>query len=409
MHVVSISILFFCKLFFQVDILLALFSAFMALKNYQNKEIFFIYYLFIVISNSFYFLLIFNMLLFLIFLYEKKYILKLEQAYFLLLILGLGLITFFNISSLYDILRLLIIASSFIIFFVNIQYLNIKSIDRKLFIIYVLLIIAQIVNIFFLGLTDRGSIFVGTENTAVVIFLIFTLYLLYSQVLNVYYKYLTLFLYLVFLSTTESRTVIMVILLMLYTYIISMIKKHKSSIIIISAFIITFSLISFNSINLENNRTFNFISQVLSLYNDTDINELEIENLYSIDIRGRLLSEGIGKVTEKPLLGHGVIYPDTLKELKSDESGMSSFHNIILDVLVTYGVLGFVMIFIWFIFLSLHLQNNNFKHNLHIVLIWIFLLLSILQPYFFNSQIITLFYLFLFLNYKGTLINETRN
>ena len=90
------------------------------------------------------------------------------------------------------------------------------------------------------------------------------------------------------------------------------------------------------------------------------------------------------KLLEKPLLGHGVVNPDYYV----GKEEMVSFHNSFSDILVTYGIFGALII----LFMIAYLLNKfNLKgSNYFIISLFAFIILSVLQPIFFNITVMSL-------------------
>lgn len=321
--------------------------------------------------------------------------------YFILTIFTLSILTIFHYNSLHDILRLLIMFSSFAIFFLSIERINKLFVDKYIFLIYLILFIAEITNIYLLNMPERDSIFNGGENIPIVIFLLLATYLFFSNTLTKYHKSLVGILYLMLIYSTDSRSVLIILITLTGLLVFKILLRYNKFIIL---FLLLFVSIILTTVTININADYND-SRILSLIRD--IEKVDLSNIYEyekIDIRGLIYIEALDKISNAPLVGSGVVTPIVIKEEFGDK-GMSSFHSSLFDVLVTYGFFGLIAIVVFFSYLFKKLiANNREKLFFYIFIIVPFVVLSLIQPYFFNLQIISLLYVLLFI---GSRENQT--
>ena len=321
---------------------------------------------------------------------EKGRISKL-LFYLILTTFILGILTIINYHSLHDILRLLIIFSSFAIFFLSIERINKLFVDKYIFLIYIILFIANITNIYLLNAPERYSIFIGSENIAIIILLLLATYLFFSNTLTRYHKSLVGILYLIFIYNTDSRSVLVVLITLTALLVFKILISYNKYIIL---FILLFIYIIFTTVTININYN---DGRMLSLIGDIEKVDLSnIDEYGKIDIRGPIYIEALERISNAPFVGSGVLSPEVFKDEK-----MSSFHSALFDILVTYGFFGFISIVIFYSYLLKNLIANNREKLFFYIFITVpFAVLSLIQPYFFNVQAIILFYLLLFVESK---------
>lgn len=396
---IALVLFFISKIFYQYDLVGGIIFAILALVNIRKKEQFLVYYMLLISTNTGYLIILFNTSIIFFSLANMKF--NKYKIHFILFVSTLFLLTLlFHFNSVHDALRLVIVFTSAAIFFYNIKKLDKIFLDKFTFYIYLCLVMAQMINIYLLDISVRGSVFSGGENIAIIIFSFFVLRLYYSQYITMYQKTLSTFLYIIFLLHTESRSSIIVVAILGITFL-----YNKFKIINIYTFPLFGILLSIIIVGIDymptegSGRIINTVNTLISI---KDRGELTNISAYAeIDIRGRINAEAIERISEHPFVGSGVVNPTVLEELADKHGGMSSFHNGLFDILVTYGFIGFIGFLLWFFYLAKFLisKRPNLKQY-YIAHFSLFFLIGLVQPYLFNVQISSFFYLFLFLVYK---------
>ncbi|MBY7800192.1 O-antigen ligase family protein [Vibrio fluvialis] len=330
-------------------------------------------YCFIVLSNSAFSLIIANLLVIMFFLLSSINKLKLDRTFFLVNVLFLIILlqSLINYQSFYDLLRWVSLFSTWNLIFAM-QNQSPRFVIGKMPILFVSLIFANFIYINFISDNVRLSIFSGSENIALMIFLSMSV-VLYKTNNKLWILCAILFLY-----NLESRSIFIIPLILIVVQILYNKGYRFKALIIMPIFVFLFY--SFAQYNLESrvSRVFNDVESLLFI-ND-------IESLSKIDTRGVLILEGVEKIKEKPIFGHGVIKPDFFKVYEPD-AAMATYHNVLIDLLVTYGFAGTMVIFIAIFLCCNYVRIRYDSSGFNLLLVC--LISSLFQPYFFNVQVVS--------------------
>jgi glycerol-3-phosphate acyltransferase PlsY len=272
---------------------------------------------------------------------------------------------------------------------------NVKLNDKNIYQVYIVTVLAQFIYGFLNSVSDfRGSIFVGTENIAIAVFYLLMLYSVFSEELSKRKKYIAVFMYLLFLLNTDSRTILLVFFVIIFIGLRSI--SLKKNILIFSAF----SIIVFFQLNNYNKAFFEKFSRVSTLLDNLSLVDYRtLGNVENLDVRAVLYIEAIKKVKEKPFFGTGVVNPSFFSD-KGDK-GISSYHSSIADILVTYGFFGLIIITLMLFYI---LKNSGFPKDKFIFYSFIgIIILSIVQPIFFNIQAISLLFFMIYIRKTSNL------
>lgn len=333
-------------------------------------------YIFVVLSNSTYALLVANAVLVALFIFVSFKNNRINSTFVIINILFAFLLiqSVFNYKSIYDILRWFVLYFSWTLLF-TMPLLADDTYKKKIPFIFLSLLVANFLYLTFLSDNYRMSIFSGSENIALMIFFVM------SMIVVKLGKYRYLIFLPLFLFYMDSRTIFVIptvyILLRLFVY-----KGNRFKSLIFSLFL-SFSFFCFVSLNPEA-RISEVVSDSTQLLYAQDLTDLE-----KIDSRGFLLVEGIGKFKDEIWFGHGVIKPDFFKIYEPDIK-MATYHNVIIDLLVTYGLTGSIIVFL-IIYLNLKYIFVNFDLEFFVIILTC-LVSSIIQPYFFNIQVISMIF-----------------
>jgi len=189
---------------------------------------------------------------------------------------------------------------------------------------------------------------------------------------------------------SESRTALFVpviISIVLFIHNISIRNVIKFSLLFsLTAFIVIYT-VDLDSISSD--RKFRIVENLTTLTSDG----ISFESLANTDTRGALIVEGAEKISKNVIFGHGVVHPELFKVIEPDIK-MANFHNIIIDILVTYGLVGLLMFGLFFVIFYTEKRPSQTKglayYNATFLL---FFLTAILQPYIFNVHALSLFML----------------
>ncbi|WP_215407936.1 O-antigen ligase family protein [Vibrio gigantis] len=221
---------------------------------------------------------------------------------------------------------------------------------------------------------SRGSTFVGSENIALFILYLFAL-LFWARGEKFYFLFL-----LCYLALSESRTGIVILII---HFALVALFYHRDVlfryILIVTILTIPFYYV-FSSLDVSDNR----MVKAFDIFERLIVMD-DFESLASLDSRGIMIVEGIEKIKLNPMFGNGVLNPEYFQMYYPDIT-MATFHNSIIDLLVTYGFIGSAI----FIFIFILIVKNNDKQVYFIILM--FSIISIIQPLVFNLQIIGFLY-----------------
>jgi hypothetical protein len=376
-----------------VDILgavTAVIFLFCLLDKNNHKEI---SYVILILSNSIYAIILVNLILLVISIFNCIKEREIDRNYFSVLIV-LSLLTFqtiINFNSLYDGLRLVSIVLTITTVFYIMPILKDNSYERYLLFTISTLLLSNVFFINFISDNSRVSIFTGSENIALMIFYIMTLLLFHRG------RRLAPFLILLIFSFfAESRTLIILPLLHVFIYLLVHRRIRIGYVLVFTFFIGMFTF--YLSTTEGDSRVFRALDNIETISQIKGLSELEI-----VDPRGALVIEGIKKYHQKPLFGHGVIKPDFFK-LREPDSSMPTYHNSLIDLLVTYGLVGLIIFILAIYFVYKKIIFSYGKE--FVVLFFLVLGLSLIQPYIFNLQVMTLLFTSVFIFNKKARKNE---
>jgi len=189
---------------------------------------------------------------------------------------------------------------------------------------------------------------------------------------------------------SESRTAVLIpviISIVLFIHSISMRNIIKFSLLFsLTAFIVIYTA---DMDSISNDRKFGIVENLTTLTSSG----ISFESLSNIDTRGTLILEGAEKISKNVIFGHGVVHPELFGIIEPDIK-MANFHNIIIDILVTYGAVGLLVFSLFFVIFYTEKRPSKTKDIAYYNAIFLlFFLTAILQPYIFNVQALSLFML----------------
>jgi len=377
---------------FILSVILMIISLYSLNKQTKNS---FNYYLLLLLTNSGYIILLSSCLLMVGYILNKRSSPKFVfvELYFFVFCVLLFLFFFVGDRGLHDYLRYLLLIMSPAFFLFNFRRILLANkVKLDIFPIFIVCVLSNLIYTIVIG-NERNSIFNGSENIALIIFTFMYLLLLgqkYSTKLTI----LSSCFFMLFLFSLSSRSTLIIIVILGAVYLLSLKLKLKN------IFFVVFSIISlsfvygnfFDSIqgNAKAIRMFSIIDSVIAI-DPSIVLDLDFSELNHVDVRARLWSEALALTYEKPLLGHGVVNPKVFSD--KPNSGMSTFHSSIFDMLATYGIAGLLLVF-GFLFLFYRSVRKMLVGNKYLVrsVFYSFIILSLIQPYLLNIQVFTLLF-----------------
>ncbi len=304
--------------------------------------------------------------------------------------LVLGFLSFKNFHAYHDILRFVTLILILPIGFVFYRYpYNERRTSFRILYTFMTLFVVNALYISFISDNFRLSVFNGSENIAAIVFSLLALYLMFSR--NSVFERYTVFICLLFFTfMSESRTAILIpviISIVLFIHSISIRNIIKFSLL----FSLTASIVIYtvDMDSISNDRKFRIVENLTTLTSDG----ISFESFASIDTRGALIVEGAEKISKNVFFGHGVVLPELFKIIEPDIK-IADYHNIIIDILVTYGVVGLLMFGLFFVIFYTEKGPSKTKGVAYYNAIFLlFFLTAMLQPYMFNVQALSLFML----------------
>ncbi|CAH1535391.1 membrane hypothetical protein [Vibrio owensii] len=359
-----------------VDILgvIASLFFFVSLVSQSNNKS--ILYVLVIFTNSTYCILMVNLAIILIFIVNniKKGLINKSFFVVILMLIVLLVQTILNYNSFYDALRWGIISISWCLVFC-LPLIKDSSFEKQLPLLFIVMVISNFIYISVFSSNTRLSIFAGSENIALIIFSILSAMLIYLR------KWYLLTLLVLFFAMSDSRTLLILPIVFVINYLL--IKRRLQVSHFIGIFIFLVPLIMF-TLSQPESRAYRVIDNIVSLSESNELSDLE-----KVDSRGYLIVEGVNKISEKPLLGNGVINPDFFK-IYDPSVTMATYHNSVIDILVTYGFIG-ALVFFYMIFMVIKHIRKYYDDTFAIVLVSC-LSLSVIQPYIFNMQVMSLIF-----------------
>ncbi len=401
MFYLILGIFVFFKIFLNAyDIVLAIpISGLVLYYAFKNKEQFLEYFCLFILLNSSYFYTA-PILLVLVGIWglraaHNHFLLKKIEVAYLFLLVAFTVSLLFLHSAPYDALRYITLITCPIILLHVIQRTTIteRSFNR-IYAIYISTVVANLIYTFFIASGERNSIFIGTENIGLVTISLFYV-LIVSWLKSGSQKLFASLLFLLTLASMGSRSVLLILFILAFRYLLAKKWTIKSFSGVVSALAPILILASIYAQTLVDIPRFQRMLGAIDVVQSLDISNLRgVQSQDYTFLRVRLYFEAIDLIRERPWFGHGVRTPKILEDLHGP--GLSSFHNAYSDILVANGIVGLSIIFIFFWYLYRLPQHNNLasKSTLRTILI-VFILASFIQPVFFNIQACTLFYFFI--------------
>jgi O-antigen ligase len=271
----------------------------------------------------------------------------------------------------------------FIISAVNItSRVNVRAVS----IAYFILVAGQII-FFFVGDTNRASIFNGSENIAFALFAIMLIYI-YAASDSKIEKLISTFMFIFFVITTESRTGVFVSMLILSWFLLRDFSfKRYSIILLILALLGLVFAGKVENLSEEYARYTNIAQYIVS-------GTFNFESLSLVDIRGAVYQEGMSIWENNKYFGVGAQSSTILQGMLRD-NGMHEFHNIVIDLLVQYGAIGFILVVInYFLIFRVAISRSSsvFKKDIKFLILFYFGV-GMVQPLVFNYQVVIFLYL----------------
>lgn len=229
--------------------------------------------------------------------------------------------------------------------------LNIAAVNqvRGVAAVYYVLIAGQIL-FYYIGGGDRSSIFNGSENIAYVIFAIILVYI-FALSHSRFEKLTAIIAFIYFVNTTDSRTGVLFSIIILLWFLVRILNIKKILLILMALGLITSVLTGrIDNLGEEYARYTDAAKYIAS-------GEFNFDTLSLVDIRGALYQEGIGVWERNKYFGTGAYSSEILQEMLGDK-GMHEFHNIIIDLLVQYGVAGLILVAINYILIFASAINH---------------------------------------------------
>jgi hypothetical protein len=397
---------FFNEFDFILSAILIIVSLYSLNKQTKNS---FNYYFLLLLTNGGYLILLSSCLLMVGYILNKRHSPKFVfiELYFFVFCFLLFLFFFVGDRGLHDYLRYLLLIMSPAFFLFNFRRILLTNkVKLNVLPIFVICVLSNLIYTILLG-NERNSIFNGSENIALIIFT-FMYMLLLGQKYSTKVTILSSCFFMLFLFSLSSRSTLIIIAILGAVYLLSLKLKLKN------IFFVVFSIISlffvygnfFDSIqsNAKAIRVFSIIDSARTI-DPASVLDLDFSELNHVDVRARLWSEALFLTYEKPLIGHGVVNPMVFSD--KSNSGMSTFHSSIFDILVTYGTIGLLLVF-GFLFLFYRSVSKMLVGNKYLVrsVFYSFVILSFIQPFLLNIQVLTLLFFTLLVFCKGQYDSE---
>lgn len=130
---------------------------------------------------------------------------------------------------------------------------------------------------------------------------------------------------------------------------------------------------------------------------------------YSAEIRKEFIPIAIKMFKNKPILGNGYAYFITHSGLNTMLQGYST-HNNYLEILVNYGLVGFVLYYSIIISLTKKLIKYRKKDEMiRLLCVFVIIHLIIIEPTTVNYTTYTIFYILYYICYRMTMSQKTLN
>mgnify|MGYP000712016630 CR=1 FL=1 len=329
---------------------------------------------------------------------------KIEIAY-LLYILAFTFLLMLHHSSVHDYLRYILLITIPALYFITLnQKFRITLKEDVIFSLFVVCVFANAVYCFILG-NERNSIFSGSENIALIIFT-FLFVMAINNCGTRVKKLFLLTLYVLFLITLSSRSVLVLVPVLGLCYF-PVLKFRYQAALVVSAICLCLALVPNHRVSSENefNRIGSLVSD-LEFIRYGDYEDLNFEAFNHVDIRARLYSEASVLFGERPWIGHGALNPKVFDELTMD-GDVNSFHSSLADVLVSYGIFGLlaIMVFLYSVYLKVSRNLIERKYLLKMSF-YSFIVVSLIQPYFLNIQVYMLMFIIFALFHRDCIIHK---
>lgn len=354
---------------------------FFILSLFKKDINYIIYYILILLTNNSYMIIFLQFILVCIVVINVIYsILHKNRAskrfiVFFLTSLYFLLNTLFNYVNIYSLVRTILLIGSPAIFFLVIKQNIFKN--KNLLIInmgyvFLTLWIAQLLNPTYL---NRVSLI---HNSSMSLFALIFLMFFYIKFDFSKRKFINTILYIlafipVFLSGSRSGTLFFVLGYFFFMYKSSLIKEKRYFnffllILFLSSLFIFFKYDIGNDLMISNDllkRSYIVVDDISG-----------IEKIYKEGIRYSLLMEGLTyfKNIFDVMFGVGAVVPKIIKS--------SSFHDSYLDFILSYGLIGFILIFLQYYYIIKYFPKKIYKSLKYLILL--FYLFNFFQPYLFN-------------------------
>jgi O-antigen ligase len=251
--------------------------------------------------------------------------------------------------------------------------------DRGISLVYYVLISGQIV---FLSLdsSDRMSIFNGSENIAFIIFSVM-MYLVFITSRTLFPKISAALIFFLFVSMTDSRTG-----LFLSIFLFGWLFSRSMSINVIKVYLFSLIILAYlfgGYLDIARDSYLRYVSVVDFLL----AGDIGFDSLASLDVRGDVFAEGLNVWHQNPFFGVGA-YPSIVLQDLFGGGATHEFHNLFIDILVQYGLVGFILVFLNYLLIlgKIYPRLSPFARRDVLFLLVFYLLFAMFQPLVFNYQ-----------------------
>ncbi len=363
--------------------------------NYNNSRFFAFYIILVLTCNNVYASLgLVGINTFMIYTENLKYETT-PKIFFALnvLVVLIGLLTAYNYNSVYDILMFATLISAYGLMTIEKRKADARIYEISIFNVLVILEITQILYRYIVKY-ERGSIFQLSENIGIIIFLLILINVLFSKSISILKKIIVILIYIWIVLLTESRMVPLLVIIVGIASIYSIFPKYKKLLLLGSALLATAVFFKYPTYLTE------YSSRQAYIFDLTD-NYVYNYSIIEFDPRVILFNDGIKKISQQPWLGNGVETPElmAIEGIKG-----SSFHSVTVDLLVTYGIIGSIVIILTLGYIGF--VRYDFSNYYILLSVCSFLLLANIHPIFFNSKVAHI--MIILLNTNTLAISEHR-
>lgn len=244
-----------------------------------------------------------------------------------------------------------------IVYYVNFDEIKLKKVFKISAYVFSVLIFISLLEIFtsfrlphspYPSTYDIASGFFGNQNNLATTMTMILPFFLFSYNLSIKYIGTILIVLIVFVSF--SRTNILAIIFIIFTYLFAYKKniKHSTLIktmsILFIIFILLFIYTSLNEVKIIEFKTITSSYNALLRY----INIVYIEEYDSVGIRKQLIINGLEALKKSYGLGVGGGASKYVQEQFSSTKGITSMHNFWIELLVEGGLVFFIIFLIWY-------------------------------------------------------------